>query len=261
MPKGYDKNKTNSIDYDNKNSSINNNISEVDAKKWYIHRTEKTLEAVIKNLESERTQNKSEADLIEDKFMSVRNPILSATPIALSIILGLYSARIFDQFILQILLFADVFIGLIAFIVFSLIKRKIHHLILSMDNDYAIAVHALDYLATYITFNTSFLDEIQLDRLEFFLVYTRFAASTVGAILISGLYNISKSVFFRKTKLPEEYKNTMGMVISAIREYEQNISYFDMHLDDLKEIYVVHQNFFNYHGYKIDKQTGEISKR
>lgn len=129
-----------------------------------------------------------------------------------------------------------------------------------MDNAYANALEALDYLAAYITFNSSFLDDTQLDRLKFFLYYSGFAASAVRVRLITSLYIISESVFFWKTSLPDEYKITKLGVESAIRDYEQNVADFDVHADDLKELDVVHEDFFNYHGYTLDKKTGKISK-
>lgn len=70
LPKGYDRDDANSKDYNHKNTSSDSkdSPSELEEKKWHIDRIERTLETIIKQLESERAQNKSEADVIENRI-------------------------------------------------------------------------------------------------------------------------------------------------------------------------------------------------
>jgi hypothetical protein len=104
---------------------------EEERKKWYIDRIEKTLETIMKQVESERAQNKSEADRIEIVYTTWRNRFLTASTFAATVILGL--SALWEEFKLEFmlpLLTADVVAGIIPFIVFTLIKGKIHGYIL-----------------------------------------------------------------------------------------------------------------------------------
>lgn len=62
MPAAYDKS--------NDDNNHHNNLSELDKKKWLVARIERVLETVIRT-ESERTKNKSEADLIALMLASI----------------------------------------------------------------------------------------------------------------------------------------------------------------------------------------------
>ena len=107
-------------------------MSKEEMKKWRIDLVQRTLEITIQRYESERARTRSLTDLVENTLTTWRNAVLAAISFAASVILGLSSVDLFKEYILQMLV-ADILIGLIAFIVFTAIKGKVHGLILSMD--------------------------------------------------------------------------------------------------------------------------------
>jgi hypothetical protein len=229
-------------------------------KKWHIDRIERTLETIIKQLESERTQNKSEADRIENVYTAWRNAVLTATSFAASLILGLYSADVWnEEFALQMLA-ADVIVGMLAFIVTSIIRRKIQGHILSMDTSYFHALNSLNRLALFIADKTVSIDKNDMNKLWWFVLYVRFTEKAVRGKYIDSLQGISRSRFFKKTSFPEKYERVKTSMNEGIAIYRQDPEVFNEFPSDLKVMKNLHQNFFGHFDYTID-ETGAIVER
>jgi hypothetical protein len=222
-------------------------------KKWHIDRIERTLETIIKQLESERAQNKSEADVIENRFTNWRNSILTASSFAAPLILGLYSADILKEFMLPVLI-VDVFFGILTFIVFTLIKGKIQAHILSMDTSYFHALNALNRLALYIVDETVSIDENDRDKLWWFVILARFAEKTVRAIYVNSLQDISRSRFFKRTSFSEQSERLLKKMDEGFAIYGKDPTFFDVYPSDLKVMKSAYQNFFERYDRTIDER-------
>ena len=172
LPKGDERGRDNSKDYDNKASS-NNDMPERDEKKWLIDRIERLLDIMVKDIESERAKHKSDAERVENSYTFWRNAFLAATSFTAPLILGLYSATIREEFML-IILIADLVIGLVAFMVFNYIGARVHLYIQIMDHFYFQVLNALNSVAVHIGSDSAVIDEIETDRLLFFRTYLFF---------------------------------------------------------------------------------------
>jgi hypothetical protein len=264
LPAGYDKYKDNSKDYDDKNGSSNNNNnpSELDMKKWRIDRIQTFLDSLIRDTGSARTQMKSQAELIENTLTTWRNAVLAATSFAASIIFGLSSVNLFREFILQMLA-ADIIIGLAAFIVFTIIKGKVHRIILSMDASFLVAISKLEHLTVYFNGIAYPLEKLEEDEITSYFTYGMFASFAAKVNLIKNYENMSNSAFFRKKIMRNDLRWKADSLKKGM-EYAMGLYESDKLLWNKYGIIsgnrYVHEDFFKYYGYKIEEGTGKIVK-
>jgi hypothetical protein len=115
-------------------------MSEQDMKKWHIDSLKTALVSMIQRLDSNRTQLRARGELVENIFTTWRNAVLGGVLVSASVILGLSSVGLLKEFMV-LMLIADLLIGLIMFIVFSVIKGKVHARILSMDVSFLSAIN------------------------------------------------------------------------------------------------------------------------
>jgi hypothetical protein len=234
---------------------------ERDMKKWHVDRLQTALESMIQELDANRTQLRSRAELVENFFTNWRNGVLAAVLLAASVVLGLSSIGLLNEFMLQLVIIADIFVGLILFMVFTAIKGKVHGLCLSMDISFLSAISKLNLLRDYSTAQTYYLDKIEDKRINFLFDYGIFASAAVRAELIDDFEKMSDSVFFVKIQksLRHNLDLTKANMNAAIAFYERSkSSWNDDYNRDLKKLRPVHEYFFKYHGYKIEKETGKI---
>jgi hypothetical protein len=178
--------------------------SDENTKRWHIDRMQTWLEHIIEEVDTDRTQFRSRTELVENEFTTWRNAILAAASFAASIILGLSS--LLKDLTLPMLI-ADVLIGLIAFILFSFIKGKVHDHILRTDALYLEAMSKLDSVRGYAISKTYNLDEINDGKIDFFFQYSLLAAAVVRVNLIDRYESMLKSTLLKK--IQEELKRDL----------------------------------------------------
>lgn len=237
-------------------------MSEQDMKKWHIDSLKTALVSMIQRLDSNRTQLRARGELVENIFTTWRNAVLGGVLVSASVILGLSSVGLLKEFMV-LMLIADLLIGLIMFIVFSVIKGKVHALILSMDVSFLSAINKLNFLRDYFITETYYLDNIEDERINFFFEYGIFASTAVTADLIDEFEIMSNSVFFMKIRynLQQGLGVIMAGMNAAIDFYEKSKSYWNNYSSDLHHLRYVHEYFFSYHRYKIEIETGKMEKQ
>jgi hypothetical protein len=192
---------------------------------------------------------------------------LAAISFAASIILGLSSVDLPSEFIPQLLV-VDIAVGLIAFMMLTVIKEFVHSFILLMDEAYFIASGQLNVLKSYFVRETYSVDKIEDDRIGFFWEYNYFASLAVRAILILNLEHMLASKLFTNRmfarsltfNLPNVLEGQKRKVKIAMDYYENMKSSWHQYSRDLKDLNPSLYFFFEYHGYKVDKETGEMTK-
>ena len=226
-------------------------MSEEEMKKWRIDLVQRTLESTIQRYELERARIRSLTDLVENTLTTWRNAVLAGFVLAASIILGLSSVDLFKEFILRMLV-ADILVGLIAFIVFTVIKGKVHAVILSTDGLYYLALDRLNTLKYAFMLRMYHIDKIEHERIYFFLTYSIFASLAVRVHLIDVLENISSSVFFRKIRfrIRGALEAQKVAVNTAMNIYEKRKSSWTQYSSDLQEFNSHLEDFFKYHTYR-----------
>jgi hypothetical protein len=228
--------------------------SDEDMKKWHIDRTQTFLQSIIEELDTDKTQFRSRTELVENEFTTWRNAILAAASFVASIILGLSS--LLKDLTLPTLI-ADVLIGLIAFIVFSFIKGKVHDHILRTDALYLEAISKLNLVKGYAISQTYNLDEISGGKMDFFFSYSLLAAAAVRVKLVDRYESMLKSMFLRK--IQEELKRDLEKAKKHLEVgeivYQSIKSSWSDYSDDLEFFSAIHNPFLNYlEVQKRDKQ-------
>jgi hypothetical protein len=126
-----------------------------------------------------------------------------------------------------------------------------------MDTSYFHALYSLNRLALFIADKTVRLDQIDMNKLWWFILYTRFAEKAVRGKYINSLQSISRSWFFKKTSFPEKYERVTKSMNAGIDIYREDPVIFNEFPSDLKVLKDLHQNYFEHFGYRID-ETGVI---
>ncbi len=152
--------------------------SKEDKKKWYIDRIEKGIESNLTELESGRRDFMSQATTYDMFLTTWKNAILTGVSIGASIILGLSSLVHLRDILLQILAI-DLSIGLVSFMIFTIVKDKVYVKNANIDLSFATASDGLVYLKTFLISKTFYLDKINIETLEFIFRYYVFAISAV----------------------------------------------------------------------------------
>lgn len=145
-------------------------------KKWRISRIQAAIDSRIQKLESDRAKIMSQAELIENTYTAWRNPILAATTFAASIILGLYSAGLLWNEVILPLLSIDISIGLASFVIFTVLRGRIHSLSLSMNTSFLSAIDKLSYYRRYFNMETYFVENLELKKIDSYYNYHTFAS-------------------------------------------------------------------------------------
>jgi len=199
--------------------------SEDEMKKWHIDRIQTVVESTIQNLEAERTEIRSQADLVENTVTTLRNPILTAVSFAAPIILSLIPVGLPIDLMLKFLI-ANIVVGLIAFIVFTVIRGRIHSLTLSMDASFLSAIRKLNYFRRYFNTEIYHLQILKEERIVSFFNYANFASMAVQVDLIESFENMSKSRFFKgmRNDLQVRLKLIKDTMRYGLTYYEENIS-------------------------------------
>jgi hypothetical protein len=91
---------------------------------------------------------------------------------------------------------ADILIGLVAFIVITAIKGKIHDKISEIDLSFLLAVDRLLFFKMYFTTMTVDVENIDFQKLQFLLHYSYFANHAVKSDQITSYTQASKLIFF-----------------------------------------------------------------
>ena len=93
---------------------------------------------------------------------------------------------------------ADILIGIVAFIVITAIKGKIHDKISEIDLSFLLAVDRLLFFKMYFTTMTVDVENIDFQKLQFLPHYSYFANNAVRVDQITSYTKASKLIFFRR---------------------------------------------------------------
>jgi hypothetical protein len=236
-------------------------MSEEETKKWHIERVETVLETRIQKLEAERKQIRSQSELVENEVTTWSKRLFTGASFAAPLILALYSVEPWRNFVLP-LLATDIAIGLLMFRKYNSIRGEIHNLILSTDTAFLLAIEKLNYFRAYFDMDTYFLDKITENKIASFYNYNDFASVAAQVELIENFENMIKSKYFDKMKndLQVRLSDREEPMNYGMQAYEQEKPSWDRDRIEWKMLRFVHEDFFKYHGYKIDEKTGEIAK-
>ena len=107
-----------------------------------------------------------------------------------------------------------------------------------------------------------YIDKLEDERIYFILTYSMFASLAVRVHLIDVLEDISSSVVFRKIRfrMGQSLVEQKKAVKDAMDTYEKNKSTWEKYSIDLKSFNPNLVDFFDYYGYKIIEETGQITK-
>lgn len=240
------------------------NEKEEEKKKWHIDRVQTLVESYVQKFESERARNRSHTGIVENDLTTLRNAFLGGASFAASLFLTLYSADLWKELMLP-LLAIDLAVGLIAFVVFTVLKNKVHDLILTMDTGYFVAADKLADLNSLFIKETYSIDEIDDDRIYFFWAYLAFASLAVRVYLIDIFNDMSKSKLFwrKKPRLLLSLNLQKKLVKKAQQVYADQRSPWNYHgnkySSDLEKLNPYIEEFFKYNETKeraIEKEEG-----
>ena len=132
-----------------------------------------------------------------------------------------------------------------------------------MDGAFTSAIDKLNYFREYFDMDTYFLDKTPEDKIASFFNYHTFASIAAQVELVENFENmIIKSRYFDNMKddlqiCLSNKKEAMGYDMEV---YNRQKPSWDKNGVKWKSLRHVHEDFFLYHGYKIDEKTGEIRK-
>jgi hypothetical protein len=224
------------------------NLSDIERKKWIINRIDSALESLHLGLTIGREQFNSVAEKFEEDVVNWRNAILAAVVFASTTILGISSYSILREYTIQLLM-ANILIGLVAFIVITAIKGKIHDKISEIDLSFLLAVDRLGFFKLYFTTMTVDVENIDFQKLQFLLHYSYFATHAVSVDQITSYTNASKLIFFGR-KMRSELRSTgvtferkAAQALASYNMYKKEFEYFS---DDMSKLVYVHGSFLKY---------------
>jgi hypothetical protein len=152
---------------------------QLEQKKWLVDRFEAFMESMLIELTNVRELFKVRVSRIEMTLKEWRNWILAGVVFVATVLLGISSAfysqiGVNYQLIIQIL-FIDIISGIIAFIVLFILREKAYSVIQSGDLAFVSAINKLNTLNGYFIVATEDIHDLEIERLNFFLDYQKFA--------------------------------------------------------------------------------------
>jgi hypothetical protein len=232
----------------------NTTVPDRDLKKWHIDRIQTALNGIKSELYSDRMLISSRTALVESELTAWRNAILTAVSFRATLILALYSAGLLEGLLLPALT-ADLFIGSVAFILFAVIKEKIHGYIIRIEISFLSVMNNLTFYENYVNSQTYHIDNVRDEKILFFFAYLEFASAAVRADQIVYYDNAAKSVFFRKirTDLDSELEATKAAMETAKISYASLKLFREKYPDDLNTLsHMIPQSFLNYLKEKVE---------
>ena len=168
MPKGW------TLPADNEDP----NTKTLEEKKWLVQRFDVGLRSLTSELTVARETFKSRVSRIEMSIKDWRNAILAAVTFVAATIFGISSGypseiQAYRQWIILILT-TDVFIGIAAFIILSILRERAYSLIRSSEGSILFSLHRMYFLENYFNRGIVPIHEVSIKRLEFFVNYLPF---------------------------------------------------------------------------------------
>lgn len=216
--------------------------NEEEKKKWHIDRVQTLVGSYVQKFESERARNRSHTDIVENDLTTLRSVFLGGASVAAPLILTLYSAGLWNELMLP-LLAVDLAVGLIAFVVFTVLKNKARDLILTMDTGYFVAADKLADLNSLFIKETYSFDEIEDERILFFWAYLAFASLAVRVYLIDIFNDMYKSKLFWRIK---------PRLLLSLNVQKQLVK-------QAKQVYVDQRSPWNYYGNKYSSDLQKLN--
>ena len=232
---------------------------EEERKKWQIDRVQTVLDNRIQKLDAERKQIRSRAELVESQVTIWSKRLYTGAALAAPLILGLYSVEALRDFVLPFLA-ADIGVGILMFRKYNSIRGEIHNLILSTDTAFLSAITKLNYFRDYFDMDTYFLDKTTEDKIAAFFNYHTFASIAAQVELIENFENMIESKYFDKMKedLQVRLRDKKEAMEYGMEVYNRQKPSWDKNGILWKSLRYINEDFFKYHGCKIDEKTGEI---
>ena len=144
---------------------------------------------------------------------------------------------------------ADILIDIVAFIVITAIKGKIHDKISEIDLSFLLAVERLGFFKMYFTTMTVDVENIDFQKLQFLLHYSYFANNAVRVYQITSYTKASKLIFFGR-KMRSELQSTVvtferkaARALASYNKYRKEFEYFS---DDMSKLVYMHGSFLKY---------------
>jgi hypothetical protein len=234
-------------------------------KKWHMDRIQTLVGSYVQMFESERARFRPRIEIVENDLTALRNGFLGGASFAAPPFLTLYSAGLWKELILA--LFAvDIIVGLITFVVFTVLKDKARNLILIMDSGYFLAANKLTDLNNLFIKETYFIDKIEDDRILFFWAYLAFASLAVRVYLIDIFNDMYKSkLFWRiKPRLLLSLNLQKQLVKQAKQVYEDQKLPWSKYSSDLEKLNPYIEEFLKYDELKeraIEEEKEEEATR
>ncbi len=120
-----------------------------------------------------------------------------------------------------------------------------------------------ELLSRLFDMDTYPLDKVTVNKIDSFYNYHAIASMAVQVGLIENFDNMIKSRYFddkMKNDLQVRLHDTKEKMKYALKDYQKEKHGWDNNHIEWKILRFVHEDFFKYHGYKIDEKTGEITK-
>jgi len=218
-----------------------------EAKKWRIDRVQTLIVSDIEELESERARVRSENETVENTITTWRNAFLTATSFFAPVILAAYYNDYYANLMLAALV-VDALIGLVAGVVLTIAKSKVHRLILLMDRDYFTAINTLINLKWVFIAKSYGIEKIEPERIYFYWGYNLFAKAAVSVYLIDIYKDMASSIFFKsaRTRLAFKWQEQRESVKQAKNEFEKLKPLSNEYSDDAKLLDIHLKEFHNY---------------
>jgi hypothetical protein len=247
---------------------------QLEQKKWLVNRFEAYMENMLKELSNVRELFKVRVSRIEVELQQLRDKILAAVAFIATALLGISSAAFYDQLgvnyqLIVLILLVDILLGLIVFIVFFLLIRSLNSIIQSGDMAFVSAMDRLNFLNGGFTTLTEEIQELEIERLQFFLHYQKFAGVAVRVEQIDA-YDILLSSFVLKNKvtsfmftytLKSELKGAINLGTELMKSgielfmlYEEEFNRYEI---DFLTLNYIHRSFLE--SFKITFPTSQVT--
>ena len=173
----------------------------IEQKKWLINRFEAAMDVNKEELITMRETFNSYINRIDIGLKEGRTITLTAVALIASVVLGIAyeQIKISYSYIIGIIL-SIIIVEMVVFVVLSIFRQRAYSIIRQVDLAFFFAIDKMNIVEGVHMINTVNLQKIEIDRLEFFVDYSRFAAMVVRLPLLDAYTSVYNSLLFRSLR-------------------------------------------------------------
>jgi hypothetical protein len=213
-------------------------------------------------LDVERIQIKSDAEEVKSDRTTPSKNLMNGALFAVPLIFALYSVDP-SRYYLLLVAGADIGFALIMHKIHTSTLKRIQKLNRSIDKAYLLAIEKLNHFIYYFDMDIYDIDRLTKDTIDRFYNFHTFASAAAQAGLIENLKKMvdSKDYDTMKGDLQERLRDKKELMDFGLNEvYNTQIDGWIRIGIKWNMMRFVYEDFFNYHGFVVDTETGKITK-